>query len=167
MKTIKDILNDIVPNSVMTLLESSGVNVTQHENDDSHYEQVAVIGFSGDGLGGALGLAVSHALMKIAQGMATDKMADDWLGELTNQLLGRLKNGLLAYGVSYTLALPMVLHGLNIQIRNESKQVYKFQCAQGEAQACIWVDANWDVDLEMGLVDENQHAKSEGATVMF
>lgn len=39
----------------------------------------------------------------------------DWIGELTNQLVGRIKVKLLAYEIDVALTTPIVLQGIRIQ----------------------------------------------------
>lgn len=71
---------------------------------------ISTIGFSSEALGGSLLLAVTNDLL-LATSPAPDANLADWSGELANQLLGRLKNQLLKYGVVVNLALPVVLSG--------------------------------------------------------
>ncbi len=44
-----------------------------------------------------------------------DKYLEDWLGELSNQLIGRLKNTLLQHGVTLQLGLPNCCFDLDIK----------------------------------------------------
>jgi CheY-specific phosphatase CheX len=39
----------------------------------------------------------------------------DWIGELTNQFMGRVKTKLLAHGVEVFVTTPIVLSGVRIQ----------------------------------------------------
>ena len=38
----------------------------------------------------------------------------DWAGEFTNQLLGRFKNKMLAYGLDFQVGIPVTLYGENL-----------------------------------------------------
>ena len=71
---------------------------------------ISTIGFSSEALGGSLLLAVTDDLLQKTL-PAPDASLADWCGELANQLLGRLKNQLLKYGVVVNLALPVVVSG--------------------------------------------------------
>jgi CheY-specific phosphatase CheX len=71
---------------------------------------ISTIGFSSETLGGSLLLAITNDLL-VKTSPAPDVNLADWCGELANQLLGRLKNQLLKYGVVVNLALPVVLSG--------------------------------------------------------
>jgi hypothetical protein len=76
----------------------------------SSVKLISTIGFSSEALGGSLLLAVTNDLL-VKTSPASDANLADWAGELANQLLGRLKNQLLKYGVVVNLALPVVLSG--------------------------------------------------------
>lgn len=71
---------------------------------------ISTIGFSSAALGGSLLLAITNDLL-LKTSPTQDVNLADWCGELANQLLGRLKNQLLKYGVVVNLALPVVLSG--------------------------------------------------------
>jgi hypothetical protein len=45
--------------------------------------------------------------------LAQDAVAD-WAGEFTNQLLGRFKNKMLAYGLDFQVGIPVTLYGENL-----------------------------------------------------
>jgi len=51
----------------------------------------------------------------------------DWLGEMCNQLAGRIKNKLLAYDLSPTLSTPVVLCGKHLRINSIAKNNYTFR----------------------------------------
>lgn len=89
------------------------------------------------------------------------------VGEVANQLLGRLKNAFLAYGIEIRLAIPMVLHGLKIQARIAETDGSQFQFTSASGRTCVWVDANWNTSQEVQLADTEQHAKAEGDIMIF
>jgi len=51
----------------------------------------------------------------------------DWLGEMCNQLAGRMKNKLLAYNLSPTLSTPAVICGKHLRINSIAKNNYIFR----------------------------------------
>lgn len=82
---------------------------------------VAMIGYAGDTLKGALLLQASR---KVTLGLQppdvqmpspTDTLLRDLLGELANQLLGRCKNKLAARGVLVVVATPVTAVGLDLR----------------------------------------------------
>lgn len=53
----------------------------------------------------------------------------DWAGELTNQLLGRFKNKMLAHGLDFQLGVPVTVAGENLPevgARNDDAIGYQF-----------------------------------------
>lgn len=136
-------------------------------NSNAHYDMVAVIGFSGDGFGGSLCFAAEQSFVTSIFGESDTLLSDSWLGEIANLLLGRLKNALLAYGVEYRLAIPMVLHGLQLRVRVDEGNLIQFQFKSESGHSCIWVDTNWDLDRELSVVDVGQHSKAEGEIMLF
>lgn len=77
----------------------------------------AAIGFTAPALRGALVLSLDSPLVRESlppnlkgPGLSDATLAD-WTGELANQLLGRLKGKLVAYGVEIALGTPVVFAG--------------------------------------------------------
>jgi hypothetical protein len=67
-----------------------------------------VIGFSARGLQGQLILGSSIEPLEQSN-PARNVPVRDWMGELSNQLLGRIKSQLLLYGVELTVSTPLIL----------------------------------------------------------
>ena len=79
---------------------------------DGNNELVTVIGYSGDELRGALGLSVSNELLEslhiaMLGQPGTQRQHVDLLGELSNQLLGRIKTILGRYALTITITTPV------------------------------------------------------------
>jgi hypothetical protein len=165
MKTIRQVLNETIPAATQAILKDSGVDLAPMTGK-AHYDMVAVIGFSGDGFGGSLGFAAEQSFVQTVFGESDTFLSDSWLGEISNLLLGRLKNTLLTYGVEYRLAIPMVLHGLQLRVRVDGK-LNQFQFKSDSGHACVWVDSNWDIDKELNVVDAGLHSKAEGEIMLF
>lgn len=73
----------------------------------------AAIGFTGAKLGGALILTLERASLlrslppNLRNSAPAEALLADWCGELANQLLGRLKNGLWVSGLEIALGTPV------------------------------------------------------------
>lgn len=82
---------------------------------------VAVIGFSCAEIRGALGLAIPPEIARalhpatLAGDNPDDFAVHDWVAEMANQFLGRLKFQLMRHGVTVWLTTPLVLRGLNVE----------------------------------------------------
>jgi hypothetical protein len=77
---------------------------------------IAAIDFSGRDLRGTIGLRMTSSVVletyKAAVGVAVEAgtvAANDWTCELVNQLIGRLKNKLRSYNVSFNVNTPRLL----------------------------------------------------------
>lgn len=167
MKTIEDVLQATIPEATKIVLTNSGVNVTGGSNRAALYSVVAVIGFSGADFGGALGFAAEQEFVRAAYGEHDSILSDSWVGEIANQLLGRLKSALLCHGVEIRLAIPMVLHGLDIKLRQSEPDLAQYRCNSEHGGACVWVDANWDVHRKVQSVSAEEQPLAEGALTLF
>jgi Chemotaxis phosphatase CheX len=77
---------------------------------------IAAIDFSGRDLRGTIGLRMTSSVVletyKAAVGVPVDMgtaESNDWTCELVNQLIGRLKNKLRSYNVSFNVNMPRLL----------------------------------------------------------
>jgi hypothetical protein len=82
---------------------------------------ISTLGFSSPKLGGSILLAVPNEVLSKTLAAADANLAD-WCAELANQLVGRLKNQLLNYGVAINLALPVVLAGGELRLPARARQ---------------------------------------------
>jgi CheY-specific phosphatase CheX len=84
---------------------------------------VASVGLADPDMKGALAvvapLSFLRATYPIQESAATANNEDlaDWAGELTNQLLGRLKNRLAPFGLNFSIGSPVVIKGAHLRIR--------------------------------------------------
>jgi CheY-specific phosphatase CheX len=103
------------------LLESMSTTRSPSEGSVAPARQlVSVIGFSGSQAKGALMLRApisffvdTHPFAKKGAELPYEELTD-WAGELANQLLGRLKNKVVAQGVSFDLSTPTTISGENM-----------------------------------------------------
>lgn len=168
MKTLEDILEATIPIAAQSVLTNHGVKIIGGTDHIAVYSVVAVIGFSGDDFGGALGFAAEENFIKSAYGEDNSTLSDSWVGEISNQLVGRLKSALLSYGIEVRLAIPMVLHGLDIKVRQaDTHQLTQYRCDSEHGGACVWVDANWDIRQKVQLAGAEEQPQEEGALMLF
>jgi len=105
-----------------------------------------VLGFSGDQMRGAAVLAASRSTLDDSNPVKGGA-ARDWIAELVNQLVGRLKLRLLTRKVEIYLATPVVLRGeqLSLEARGPVAPMW-FQRPGGDTLA-LWLD----LDLSKGF----------------
>ncbi len=166
----KPTFDSIVTTATVELFASSGVDVVAATATPA-LDRVAVIGFGGGGLRGSLGLGVSTALLeKLALAGRTpgERMRDDWLAEMANQLLGRVKNRLLRHGVTIAIALPMVFRGLRVEIVGAGQELWAYPFESPEGALSVWLDIRADPDFVLApMSDDALDIPSEGDLILF
>ncbi len=89
-------------------------------------EVAGIIGFSAPSFRGSvlIGAPIKTLLAcSCVQGIDIDPL--DWAGEIANQLLGRIKTGLMDYGVDIQLATPVSVCGGDLQVHtNETGEIW-------------------------------------------
>lgn len=168
----KPTFDAIVANATVELFAASEVKLVAASTTPA-LDRVAVIGFGGGGLRGSLGLGVSAGLLDqlVGPGGEPDAGAsrrDDWLAEMANQLLGRVKNRLLRHGVTIAIALPMVLRGLRVEIVGSSKELWTYPFEAPAGVLCVWIDVVADPEFALApSSDEGLEIPSEGDVILF
>ncbi len=159
----KAVFDSIVTNATVELFASTGMAIVPSTTTPS-LDRVAVIGFGGGGLRGALGLGLSNALLeKLGQ-----PQPDDWLSEMSNQLLGRIKNRLMRHGATIGITLPMVLRGLRVELVGASKELWAYPFEGPGGALCVWLDVLADAKFVLGPAsDEGLDIPSEGELILF
>jgi len=97
-----------------------------------------VMGFGGKQMRGGLVLVTTREPLELTNPSGSTSQRD-WVCELANQLMGRVKNRLLLLGVEILLATPASLSGENLcptPGRLRAPQVF----AAGSGFVCIWID---------------------------
>jgi CheY-specific phosphatase CheX len=159
----------ILTTATVELFASSGVTIAPSPNAPT-LDRVAVIGFGGGGLRGSLGLGVSNEVLEKLALPGREpgaRLHDDWLAEMSNQLLGRVKNRLLRRGVTIAIALPMVLRGLRVEIVGAGKELWSYPFDSSEGSICVWLDVLADPEFTLASSDEGHDIPSEGELILF
>ncbi len=92
------------------------------ESTSPRRQTLGVMGFGGLQMRGALLLSADMAALahthpaRPAPAALSEAALRDWSGELANQLLGRIKNRLLARGLVIQLSTPTTLSGLDLRL---------------------------------------------------
>jgi CheY-specific phosphatase CheX len=132
------------------LLDAYGVKLTEavegwEESDEVLYS--GVMGFIGERVRGTLLLAAPKDTV-----LATapeDARPRDWVGELANQLVGRLKSKLMAHGVTVALSTPVVLSGVRLSPLPRSEVLPAvFETASG--RVLVWLEVEVDPEFTLG-----------------
>ena len=177
MKDIFATLDSIVQSCGEELFPWSSLS-PMAEDDKANHKITAVIGFAGDNFKGALGLTAStktivatlpNPVGALIYSSETKQSLDDWIAELANQLLGRIKARLIPYGIEAWLSEPVVLRGLHVCISprlEEGVRNYSFSGKFG--LLWVWMDLRASPEFELNLVPElDENACAPGDIMLF
>ena len=119
------LLNKLFLGSAEDLLSVNGISADVVDETDKavrkhstpHY--VSVLGATGGGVALSSMLTFDRQLLVSLHPLGTADILqadlEDWCRELNNQLVGRVKNKLLRYGITVTLGLPVLLQGTDVR----------------------------------------------------
>ncbi len=125
-----------------------------------------ILGFTAKQMRGALVLATTREPLERTN-PAANPSHRDWICELVNQLLGRVKNQMLARGVEIFASTPIALRGEHLSPVLQQRLVAELFTAQGGV-VCVWMDCEFDEDFELAEPTiSGVLPVSEGETLLF
>jgi hypothetical protein len=142
-------LDTIIQSSTVELMRSHNVSIAPRPRAEvvGHVpdsEVAGVIGFEGPNIRGNLMLAVPAAVYELMTRDRPQRTTHaEWTYELTNQVMGRIKNRLIQFQVRLRTHLPVVLSGIALErhkYRTASEVMYRFGTLRGELS--VTVDAS-------------------------
>lgn len=121
------------------------------------------MGFVGRHVRGTCLLATTEKTL--VESCPTNGTLRDWIGELTNQLVGRLKTKLLGCGVEVFVTTPIVLSGVRIQpLPRGNLEPSVFSAPAGDV--LVWVEVEADRGFALGSLHPGR-ANVEGEVILF
>lgn len=117
-------------------------------------------------------LVATHAdvLRATGQTNATPDSLCDWVAELANQLLGRVKNQLLAYGVTLHVSTPIVVEGRALHVkcgRGSAAHFFQLTCEHGQIAVRVDVEEKVPFRLERRETYAAELPAVEGEVLLF
>lgn len=146
------------------LLQAYGVTLTPSNGwgDSDEVMFSGVMGFVGDRVRGTCLLAAPQGTVEAAA--PQDASARDWVGELANQLVGRLKAKLLARGATIALSTPVVLRGVRLSpLPRTDVEPVVFHSPTGKV--LVWLEVEIEDGFELG--EERALQATEGELLVF
>jgi len=134
----------------------------------------SVIGFTGRDVRGTLVLALTEELSGLSNPIVgtnakvtTDRVIHrDWVGELSNQLLGQIKIDLLRRGVEIYVNLPAVLQGQHLApLPRRQLKPLKFALANGAA--AVWIELETREGFKIEAATREGDGPAPGDTLLF
>lgn len=110
-----------------------------------------IIGFTSKSVRGALVLATTKEPLELTNPTSAPSHRD-WICELANQLLGRVKNQLLTRGVEVFASTPVAVRGDHLSPVLEQRQIAELFIAEGGV-VCVWLDCEFEEGFELPEAD--------------
>jgi chemotaxis phosphatase CheX-like protein len=158
-------IQDLAATACIELLQAYGVEAGAAPDGwsaSNEFMLAGVMGFVSERLVGSCLLAGARDVL-----MATapaDARPRDWVGELANQLVGRLKSKLMGLGVTITMNTPVVLSGISLSpLPRTDVAPAVHQTPLG--RLLVWVEV--EVDPEFSWGEPQEVPATEGELVVF
>lgn len=161
------VLSDVVSDCVIKVFEAYDATLEAADDADPGHEVVAVIGYAADELRGGLALGISKALAQRTMPTSETPLYD-WTGELANQILGRVRNKMLAYQVDIQISTPVVLHGLGVQVAppgHHGVRVASYKSGDDVVQ--VLLEARFEEGFVLPERSDNGDTVDEGEMLLF
>jgi CheY-specific phosphatase CheX len=155
--------------SSIELLRDIGVEFGAAAPSDWLPDTAAIIGFAGDGIAGSLALSTSHSCLTELAKIGNAQMIEDWLGELSNQLLGRVKRRFAPHGASFSLGTPVVITGDHLRLTRSMKVkntlTVSLEAPIGRVE--VWIEVEFRGGFEFSEQTHDDGSLIEGEALLF
>jgi CheY-specific phosphatase CheX len=168
-------IDSYLESSTQDLFKSQGMEVTQDPRRKAEAENplAATIGFTSENLRGFLMLTLDRDLAlrslppNLREGSASEEILADWTGELSNQLLGRLKGRLCPAGIEISLSTPIVFTGKEMHRFPNTAPIQR-TLFFAEGRILVELQASYARDFEIAEESErSEPSQSEGEVLFF
>jgi CheY-specific phosphatase CheX len=191
MKTVLgELLRDVAPRAVIDVFHAYDVKLQNRQDSVPVLSQVprtsgngaivaGVVGFSGSDIRGTSLLATTFELAALVRPasmrktkLSSDSASDwifvrDWVGELCNQAIGRIKNKVQRYGVGFDVGPPTAFSGSALVFAlPKSPAAYRFAFGFGAYTVWFSLEAIFDMQRQVVAGPEDS-VMGEGKVVMF
>jgi hypothetical protein len=159
-------ITDLLAGSCVELFDAYGVKLAANGSawvTNNEPLLSGVIGFVGSRVRGTCLLASTEALVTAA--CPPGGRPRDWVGELTNQLMGRLKSKLVARELTVELSTPIVLSGVRIQPLPKATLEPTVLSTDG-GSVLVWLELETTPDFVLGS-ERHGLSGSEGEVLLF
>ena len=167
--TNEEVIDHIVTSSCTSLFADYSLHLERVElqtlSNEFDIVFCGIVGFTGDQMRGALLLATSAEPLGRTL-PSTEASLREWIAELSNQLLGRIKNRLVSHGVTLHMSTPTVLRGQHIAPVS-STPIVPYAFSSGGGMVCVWIDVELVLGVDLTQVTDEQDVVSEGSGFLF
>jgi CheY-specific phosphatase CheX len=167
-------LDEVLRDCAVALFDAYGIRAGFQgaiESPPQDTELAGSIGLVGAGISGSILVATTAAVLRATgQTDGSRESTCDWVGELANQLAGRLKNQLLRYGVELNVSTPVVIEGKALQVRGARRSSTRFFRLESD-HGCIAVGIDMKsapgLELNLAMDPEPEADTVEGDLLLF
>jgi hypothetical protein len=144
------LLTDMAADSWIELMAAYGVELAVTawgwQPRDEEAKLFGIIGFSGRGIRATCLIGAEWRVVEAS--CRSRGRARDWIAELANQLIGRLKMKLVSHGVSVTMTTPLALSGVRVTpLPRLGVDPLAFSSAHGASM--LWLEIETDEQFVM------------------
>jgi hypothetical protein len=173
MQHSRSILDTLIQSAAVDLFHSCGLAVAPLDRsrprkvDLQHHELTGGVTFTGQGFSGVVSVVVpTEAFALIRQDTARPYSGRDWVREIANQLVGRIKSRLLQFNVTLSIGLPTIMNKDAVdrqRSRGPFLSIYGFRTLRGE----IIITLSGEIDLDIFVYSGADNVPSEGDIILF
>lgn len=158
------VILDLASAACVELMLAYGVPLSRGTGREDSKEPMlcGVMGFVGDDVRGSCLLAAPTGAVEAAAPQGAG--ARDWVGELANQLVGRLKAKLLQRGTTIALSTPLALSGVRVSpLPGTEVEPVVFDSPTGKM--LVWLEVEIADGFRLG--EERRLQANEGELLLF
>lgn len=158
-------LRDIVLESCRAMFAHYGVELSSCGDKPAQtgeLESCGIIGFTSEQLRGTLVVAATSE--PLARSKQAGESSRAWIAELSNQLLGRVKNRLLRLGIDIRSSTPLAMSGKHLQVVDHGDLSPAAFIGAG-GHVLLWVDL--ELGPEWPKSAEDTDVADEGELLLF
>ncbi len=159
-------VGDLAAQSCEELFAAYGVQLTPGATSGTDSEErlfCGVVGFVGSEVRGTCLLLGNEQPLRDSQ--PAQGSLQDWVGELANQLVGRLKGKLLTRGLEIALTTPIVISGVRVQPLPKSPLRPTLFAAPG-GKIGVWLETESALAVVLDMLKPEEGAE-EGNILLF
>ena len=173
---ISQYINSLFESSCCDLLQSLDCKTTLSNkiNHDLIDEPLACIDAGSDDIEFSVGLELPYSVLALTYPISdvlniSDEIIEDWISELSNQLMGRFKSKLYKHGIKVNLGLPLSYFSANLDdiIPREKNRHSVFVIVEG--QVCgfhLGIDMLGN-DIDFNEMETEYFVSNEGDIELF
>lgn len=164
--SVQELMTELTTECCVDLFDNYGVQLSVADVPRSESVELAgIIGFTNPNLRGAMILGSSTGVLERTQ--QGDAQRRDWVAELANQLLGRVKNRLVARGVDVEMTTPLSIRGRHLTVGGPEDGMTVLDFSGDLGPVRVWIDLEQTGEIEIRSAEDGEAVAAEGDMMLF